>query len=418
MAVRADEGVRMDGALLQEVLVARQPIFGVDFEVLGYELLYRDAEGAAPTPSETSGTRATAGVLVDGVLALGLDELTGGEDAWINVPVELLLSDTILDVPSDGLVLELLEDADVTGVARALARHREAGFRLALDGVVPGDARLELIDAVDVVKVDLLSAGHGPGLQLIRDLATAGHTVLAEKVEDPEVFDLAVAAGARLLQGFYFARPLTVRGSRPLGMSAEHLRLLHELDRDEVDLREVEFLIRSDVTLSDRFLRLVLAFCRGQPIDSIHDGLVWLGVRAVQRWVRLLVMSATMHDAPRELVALATVRARGCELVEGLRGGSHRLDAFSLGMFSVFGHDGLLDAATLDGLPVSAEVREALQHGRGPYRQLLEIMLAAEQADWEVVVGHGRSLGVEPAPLAQAYREALSWGSDVKRAMG
>lgn len=407
----------MSQALLHEILVARQPIFGVDFEVMGYKLLYQDTE-VPWAASATTGTRATAGVLVDGVLALGLAELTGGEPAWINVPTDLLLNGSLLDIPPHGLVLEIGEGTGMDGVAEAMERHREAGFRFALSGAVPGDTGLELVRLFDVVKVDLVAAGRDGGIQLIRDLTTAGSTVLAERVEDPETFDLAVAAGAQLLQGHYFARPLTVRGSRPIGVSAEHLRLLEELGRDEVDLRAVEDLIRRDLTLTDRFLRLVQGRSRGWEVDSIHDGLVLLGVRAVQRWVSLLVMSATMREGPRELIALASMRARGCELVEGLRGGSRRLDAFSLGMFSVFGDDGRLSASVADHLPVRSEVKEALQHGRGPYRRVLEIMLAAEQADWETVVGNGRALGIEPAPLARAYREAMIWASEIKSSMG
>ena len=410
----------MEQELLREVLIARQPILTAGFGVLGYELLYRDSDGDGLSAEITDdGDRATASVVIDGLLGLGLLELTGGDDAWVNVPPGLLVDDTILDVPPEGLVIELLGGpVDHDELHAALVRHRAAGFRIALSEVVSADdPRLKLADLIDVIKVDVPGAGVEEGLRLVRQLAREGRMVLAEKVEDPAIFERAAQAGAKLFQGFFFTRPLSVRGMRPLGIESGHLQLLRELARDEVDLRQVELLIRGDVTVSDRFLRLVRSRSRGIEVESIHHGLVMLGVVAVQRWVNLVVMSATVRDAPSELVAVASARARGCELLERARGGNRMLEAFSLGMFSILGPDGILDSTTMDGLPVSPGVRAALEYGEGPFRPLLEVMLAAEQADWGLLDLYSERLGVEAGQVAAAHAEALSWSIGVKQAI-
>lgn len=398
--------------MLGEVLVARQPLVDANLEVVGYELLYRDELGQAPDIGG-GGVRATARVIIDGLLGLGGTVIGPGEDAYINVPADLLISDMLIDLPPSGLVLELIDDAEDTDELRdTIKRHREAGFRIALDDLAPGDPRRSLVDLVDFVKVDVQRSGD-QALPLIRQLAEQGHTVVAEKVEDPLEFDRVIVAGAKLVQGFFFTRPRAVRSMRPTSLGAGHLELLDAIARDEVDFDEVERLIRSDMTLTDRFLRLVDIAAGWRSVESVRHGLVLLGQRAVHRWVTLLVMSAATENAPSELLTVASVRARYCEVLAELRG-EHRLEAFSVGMFSVLGEDGVLNEETLASLPLTPEGRDALQGTPGPLRDLVDLQLAAEAGDWDELVALGRRLGIEPRQLAAAHVEALSWSTALK----
>ncbi|MCC5947126.1 MAG: EAL domain-containing protein [Nitriliruptoraceae bacterium] len=399
-----------------EVLVSRQPIVAADLEVLGYELLYRDEGGHAPL-GEYAGIRATATVLIDGLLALGREVCTDGTLAFVNVPGSMLQAGTLLDLPSDGLVIELLESLDDDERTReAIERHREVGFRFALDDVVPGDPRLGMAHLVDAIKVDLEPLTLPEALAFIRELVVAGHEVIAEKVETPEVFDAVIGAGAHAVQGFFFTRPRAVRAMRPLGLTPTHLQLMRALALSEVDLHEVEDLIRSDLTLTDRFLRLVDVATGWRDVESIHHALVLLGERRVHRWVSLLVMSAVTNDAPSELLTTASVRARYCEDLQERRGQRTGLEAFALGMFSVLGADGIVDPRVLGELPLPEEVRSALQGGAGTFRDLIDLCLAAERADWAELVGIGRRLGLEPAALAAAHLDAVRWAHRMQAA--
>jgi c-di-GMP-related signal transduction protein len=402
--------------VLGEVLVARQPIVDRHLEVVGYELLYRDATGSAPV-GEGAGVRATATVLIDGLLALGREICTDGDDAFVNVPGSLLRAGTLLDLPRAGLVLELLETIEDTPDNRAaIERHLDAGFRLALDDVVPDDPRIGMIDLVHLVKVDVLAIGIPGAVAFIRELTAAGVAVVAEKVETPEVFDAVIAAGAQLVQGFFFTQPRAVRAVRPLGLAANHLQLLQLLTKEDVDLDAVEELIRSDLTLSDRFLRLVSIVGGWHEIRSIHHGLLLLGHRRVQRWINLLVMSAITSNAPAELLTTASVRARYCEELQLLRTENGGLDAFALGMFSVLGAGGVVPEQVLLELPLGEEIRFALAGGPGAYRDMISMCLAAEQADWDALVTTGRGLGIAPRSLAQAHVEALRWANQMSAA--
>jgi len=74
--------------------------------------------------------RATATILIKGVMGLGRELVGEGELAHVNVPVSLLLDGSLLDLPADNIVLELHEDViDSSQVRFAIAEHRTVGFR-------------------------------------------------------------------------------------------------------------------------------------------------------------------------------------------------------------------------------------------------------------------------------------------------
>lgn len=87
-------------------------------------------------------------------------------------------------------------------------------------------------------------------------------------------------------------------------------------------------------------------------MSSVRDGMIALGQRALQRWVRLLIMSSIVRDDHPELLKLASVRARYCETLEGRLGTGRGLEAFAAGMVSILGPEGVLSTETLAALPV------------------------------------------------------------------
>lgn len=395
--------------VLGELLLTRRPVLDVDLTVVGYEIVHRE-----PSTSDHAARRAAASDVVDSLLAVGRDELTGGADLWLNVPDALWRSHALLGLPGEGIHLGVPagsgSDADPK-LGQALHAHREAGYGAFLDRIVPGDPRLELLASADHVRVVLPRDGEVAMLELVADLAARGASVVVSGVRTQSTYERALALGASHFQGPFWIEAQQVQAVRPLRFAPGHLQLLSALSQHEVDLRVVEELIRRDITLTDRFLRLIRRVVGYRKVASIHDGLVLLGVRAVQRWVSLLTLGRLAESAPAELVTLASARARSCELLEEMRGGDRRLEAFSLGMFSVLGPAGLLPAEVLDALPVSGDVRAALEGNGGPLRPLLDVELATEEAEWRLAEETGRSIGVTLPELADANRAALRWSA-------
>ena len=61
--------------MMERVLISRQPIYRADKTVLGYELLFRDSD--TDHASFSDGARATAQVLVNSLMEIGMDQLVG-----------------------------------------------------------------------------------------------------------------------------------------------------------------------------------------------------------------------------------------------------------------------------------------------------------------------------------------------------
>lgn len=411
-------GMATEGGLLSEVMVARQPVIDRGLDVVGYELLFNDAADR-PAAGPGDDLRAVATLLIDGLLALGREIVTDGDDAYLDVPTVLLHAGALLDLPSDGLVLQVLEDAlPSPATAQVLAAHRSAGYRMVFSVAAASDPWLELLDPADRVKVDRAALGDAAALTLVRELASRGVPVVVSHVQEPDSFERFVAAGASLVQGFFFTRPRAVRARRPLGMPAAHLQLLRELAQSEVDLARVEELIRSDLTLTDRFLRMVDVISGWREVESVRHGLVLMGTRRLHRWVSLLLLSSVESTVPGELLMTASARARYCEELQQRRGRVSGLEPFTLGMFSVLGLEGIVDELVLADVPVSDAVRRALLGHPGELRGLIEVAIAAERGDWSRLVELGRGLGLQPRELAQAHHQALRWSVQAKRAAG
>src|SRR5262249_50252274 len=120
---------------MERVLVSRQPIFSEDMAELGYELLFRDSD--RDQASFSDGDQATAEVIINTFMDIGLDAMVGRRTAFINFDRHLILGNYCDCLPRDRVVLELLErgapDASLITKLQAL---RTAGYQIALDNFV------------------------------------------------------------------------------------------------------------------------------------------------------------------------------------------------------------------------------------------------------------------------------------------
>ena len=72
--------------------IAKQPIFGRDQHIFGYELYYRNNDKTMSLPEKRL---ATASVLVNALNQLGLNSLVGDALAFVNIDEKILLTDII-----------------------------------------------------------------------------------------------------------------------------------------------------------------------------------------------------------------------------------------------------------------------------------------------------------------------------------
>lgn len=395
------------------LMVARQAILDAKRRTVGYELLYRPLGGPSTVPFD--GDAASASVLIDGVFGFGLDRLTGGRPAFVNVGESMLTSGDLFEMGEHNLVIEVLEDVpDTPAVRDAVRRLRARGYRVALDDVIADDPRWAMLEMVDLVKIDLFGTTPRERAQLSAETRRAGVELLFEKVETQADADEAERAGAHLLQGYFFAKPQIIQGEGVRPLDGPRMQLLAELNKRELDLAAVEELIRRDLYLTDRFLRLVNAASFGwrRRIDTLRHAIVLLGAESVRRWLSLIVLAAAATGKPNELLVLGATRARFCERLGELTGFPRGLDLFSVGMFSVL--DAVLGkpiAEAVDGLPLPDDVLAALRGEDNEVRRRLDVAVALERWEETRVRELVTPLGTDLPTVASAYADAIEWSN-------
>ena len=397
------------------VLIARQPILDRDRKVFAYELLMRPI-GGADTDVTMADTEASPAV-AELIRTVGLDTLTNGRPAFIDLDASQHLDEHALPGPRR-IVVEVPGSLEAdTRVVDACRELRHAGYAVALDGFVNSESARKLLEVADFAKMDFLST---PSHETEACLAAAKrHNIafVATRVEAKEVFDEAIREGFSHVQGYFFEQPKRQPGGdlKPNQMIA--LRLLQALGDPNLSVAKLEDLVKRDAALSHRVLRMAnsAALAQAREVSSIGHALLLLGRDTIRRWATFLAMSDLSAGAHAELLLMAVVRARFCELLVRGRDGDAADGAFLLGLCSLL--DVMLDrpmTSVLEELPLSNDILSALVGHDNAWRQLLDSVVAYERADWETCLPLARQAGLTRDSLPKAYLEALRWGQELR----
>jgi c-di-GMP-related signal transduction protein len=387
---------------------ARQPVLTMDERVFGYELLFRS--GTENHFSCADGSDATRSV-IDMSSLLGLGVLCDNTLAFINCTREILLSEFITLLPPENVVLEVLASVPPDEeVMLALGQLKRNGFKIALDDYTVGDPREPLAYFADFIKVDLRQTSLTDA-----GIIVAGHKavcrMVAMKVETRQDFQLARKAGFQLVQGYFFRRPQMVRTWTGSANRAIHLSLLNAVMKSELDLGEIEELIKKDATLCFRLLRYLNSPMFGfrSEICSVRQALMILGENETRRWCRLAVTLEIAHDRTSDLMLAALTRARFCELL-GPRLADGNVDLFLLGLLSLM--DAILEipiASVVDALSVHQDIKLALTGKECRLTPLYNLMLAVEAGEWDIVSHICEEQHVPEALVSGTQWKAMEW---------
>ncbi len=396
--------------MTNQIMVGRQAIFDRDLQVVGYELLYRDSQMNAATFSD--GDVVTARVMLNTFLEIGLEQMVGPHQAFINLTTRFLRDNLCDDLPRDRVVLEVLENIPMDeDVISAMGRLSAEGFTLALDDFEYEERLRPMVEHAHMVKLDVMALGPERLQQDVAILRQFPVKLLAEKIESQEIFESCKKLGFDYYQGYFFCKPKIIEGKGIPPNQMAILSLLSKLQNPETDMGEVEEIIKQDVSLSYKVLRYVNSafFALPKKIDSIRQATCLVGLARLKTWGMLLVM-AGLNEKPLELLLVALVRAKMSELVaDALQ--EHELDEyFTVGLFSVL--DALLDKSMTEVLSLvelSESAHAALVEQRGKLGKVLQCVMAYEVGDWDGV----QELGLDLPTLQKSYFSAIAWMSNL-----
>jgi EAL and modified HD-GYP domain-containing signal transduction protein len=399
---------------MHTIYVARQPIYDRRLNRIGYELLYRtgDVEAALVT----SGQQASAQVIVNAFLNIGVDRLVGSGFAFINVPETLIVNDALLPMFHEQTVLEVSSEVPANKDVLAGLRHlKDRGFSIALDNFTGRADRRAMLDLADFVKLDALTLGRD---ELARELGAVGTkaNTVALRVETPEKHAECLALGFEYFQGYFYCRPQTLQDRSVAPNRAVVLSLLNKLADPDLNLRDLESTLAGDVAVSYKLLRYAnsAAFGLRREVTSLRDAIVLVGLNTIRNWASLILLDRVQSGKPPELIKTAMVRARTCDWIAVQRHAALRAQAFITGLLSVI--DAIMDvpmARLLDDLSLSTPIKFALLSHEGELGRILREALLYEQGDWAALMGEGADLPL----LRSAYQEAVKWADENVQAL-
>lgn len=416
MATQADKTATAEAASIEVPAgfryMARQPILDLNGRVYGYELLFRNGPELAFSGDGDFATR----TMLDNTVAFGFEKLTGKLPAFVNCTLESLTKDLVHILPPSMSVLEILENIPPTPtLIETCRRLKVSGYRLALDDFVWNPQIEPLVELADFIKVDFAATTQREREALVKRLSNSAVAMVAEKVETQEQYKLACSEGFTLFQGYFFCHPELIQKRRIPANRLTQIAIIRLMRDESMDMRDVSDVVKRDPSLTYRLLRLVNSplYSTWQEVRSIESALLIVGENVFRRLATVAITSELNADGSQELLRMAFVRARFCELAAE----SCEMDAteqYLLGMMS------LLPAMlrmpmeeVAPSLPLREEVRQALLGAQISERCLLDWAISHEHGDWKACDAVVKMAGLDDEEVMQCYRAALMWAEAV-----
>lgn len=367
--------------------IALQPICDGNLEHVADELLYRaSASDTFAHVTDDEAVQASARVCNIAFYEVGVEKLVGRRRLFVNAPRDLLLKPELLPPRSKQVVVEVLESvAGEPAILDSLKQIRSMGYAVALDDFILTEATRPLLDVATIIKVDVLQPLQEDAIALYKQM---GLTLLAEKVEDLETFNRLKAMGFSLFQGYFYARAETHQAfsNERTNNHAALIRLLHELQKGDVEFRHIEQIIAQDAQLTYLMLRYANSalFHYNGKIQTLFQALQVLGFKQAGS-LALTVLLANHGPACKLMLSRALTRAGMCErLVRARTAGAE--SAFLVGILSMMGEMlGRSLQELLSELALSQEIIDAVSAREGALGKLLldiENFERASLGDW------------------------------------
>ncbi|WP_315452381.1 HDOD domain-containing protein [uncultured Selenomonas sp.] len=399
---------------MEEAFIGRQAILDQQKKVYAYEILFRSGLKNAFDPN-LDGNVATQSVMVNAMLDFGMNKLVSDKRAFINFTEQNLLNRAPKLLPSENVVVEILETVQPTPeILQVVQELKEAGYKIALDDFVLMPGYEPLINMADIIKVDFRITTDPEERKNLREILPKHVRLLAEKIETEEEFQQALDFGYVLFQGYFFCKPAVLHQKRLTSNALSKMRLLREINRQNIDFSSITGVISSDTNLVHKLLTYINSAGVGlnNHVSNLKQATVLLGASGVRRWVTLVSLQTFSEDKPPELFTLSLLRAKFCEIIAGelKRPGLTSDTAFLLGMFSLL--DVLLSLPMDDVLKevsLSDELSDALRGKDNDLRRLLDLAVAYEKGDWETVITCCARENLQPEQLQPTYDKVLEW---------
>ncbi|MEI8132382.1 MAG: HDOD domain-containing protein [Leptolinea sp.] len=395
-----------------DIFVGRMPIYTPSLEIFGYELLYRVDENTSALMRD--GEKATSQVFFNTFIEIGIGNIVEDKLAFLNVDRSYITGKLPLPFPKEQIVLEISQRLELDEeIIEAMAKLRNERYWISLDdrpGQIFGE---RIVNSANILKINVNETPIAELRKRVKIYRNFNARLLANHVQTQEEFETCKEIGFDYYQGYFLSKPKVVAGRRLPANRFSLLKLLACLLDPDVSMSKLEEIIRQDVSISYRLLRMVNSafYALDTKVDSIRHALVILGLKQIRGWLTILAMSE-VNDKSTTLMTTALIRGKMCELLAVISGYAQEDRFFTVGLLSIL--DAIMDlpmAKVLEKLPLTDDLNQAILNHKGPMGSVLACVLAYETGDWEKV----DIINIKPSTLREAYLSAIAWTSEVTR---
>ncbi len=209
---------------------------------------------------------------------------------------------------------------------------------------------------------------------------------------------------------------MIIRGKDIPSFKMHHLRMLREIQQPDLDLADLERILRQDLAIVYKLLRYVNSASMGlrREVESLPEALHILGENEIRKLISLILVTSLTSDRPEQLLQDSVVRARLAEtLAKPLRLQHRRQEIFLLGLFSML--DAIIGRPMVEllrELPIPADVKDALISLSGPLAPVLGLVAACERGDWDRAATMAADLHTSIEVVAASHLDAIAWAQE------
>ncbi|HUD54490.1 MAG TPA: HDOD domain-containing protein [Terracidiphilus sp.] len=393
-------------------MVVRQPILDLRGRVHAYELLLRGRTALSGNGEPVVRTVAETAAFFALQKPSELKKLTGKMTALVSCCLEDLSDQLTQKLPATLTVLEIPGSLEMPPELIAVCQQlKTEGFRFALDDFKWQAQFKPLMELADYIKVDFDRTSKEERRELFEQLRGKPIGMLAKNIDTQANYARAREDGFELFEGYYFCEPVPVRNRRPPVNQILRIDILRALQQTPLEVHKVSPLVKRDGPLTYQLLRLANSplWAVRTEIDSIEQALMTVGDDAFRRIATTAIASEFNGNQPPELLCMAMVRGRFCEVA----GAKRNLDPFLqylLGLLSLLpAMQGQAMKDIAPTLPFGDEIREALLGTKNPERVLLGWLEKCERGDWAGCDAAAEADSLNQQELAKIYVDAVAW---------
>ncbi|GEM_PF-5630862 len=390
------------------IVFAREPVFTPTGRVFAYQInISKDYQDSLLQRHEdiTSTDRA---------VHIKWSDLLDGFVSILNVSNDILMQELPADIIPEDTLFEISNTTSPPGFFDRLITLKSKGYRFVASQTA--ELNEEFLQLVDFAKLKLNSADEAQFQNLKSQLEKYRVKTIAVDIDNLDQYEMATKKAYDYYQGLFFLDTKTKSSDELPSNKLAVLRLLAEINSDELNVRKLEKVFEQDATLSYLLFRYINnpLVNKYQEITSIRHALSYLGEVMIKKFIAIVSLTQMNADNTPELLQVSLVRAKFCELISmKMRPNIDPTIAFLMGLFSLI--DVILArqmSFLMEKVALPQEIKQTLLKREGSLYLMLRASRGFESAHWDTILIAMKEMEITKDEIHGYYVQAIRWANE------